>query len=259
MPGENKTVVFSTHELPSQNLIETPAYVFRSEKKGPVVLLCAGMHGEELNGVEIIRQLLKHPAIAKPLCGTIIAIPVFNIVSFLFSQRDLPDGRDLNRCFPGSKSGSLGSRIAHDIMHNIVPVIDFGIDFHTGGARINNYPQLRCVFDDPRNLELAKLFAPPFIINSPYREGSLRMEASRLGKQILVFEAGESLRFNNTAINEGFTGCLRILKNLEMIKAQLPQSHTIVIGRDKWIRASEAGLFRTPKKFGSFFEKDELI
>ncbi len=259
LPGENKQVVFSKYELPSQSVIETPAYVFRSIHEGPTILLSSGMHGEEINGIETLRQLIKHESIQKPLRGTIIAIPVFNIVSFIFSQRDLPDGRDLNRCFPGTKTGSLGSRIAHDIMHNILPLIDFGVDFHTGGARINNYPQLRCVFDEPKNIELAKLFAPPFIINSPYRDGSFRMEASKFGKSILVFEAGESLRFSNTAIDEGLQGCLRLLKNLHMIAIDLPHPHTIIIGKDKWLRASEAGMFRTHKKFGAFFEKEEVI
>jgi predicted deacylase len=258
-PGENKQVIFSKCELPSQSIIETPAYVFRSVNDGPTVLLSAGMHGEETNGIETIRQLIKRDDIKKPLCGTIIAIPVFNVVSFIFNQRDLPDGRDLNRCFPGTKAGSLGSRVAHDIMHNILPVIDFGVDFHTGGAKINNYPQLRCVFDEPKNIELAQLFAPPFIINAPYREGSFRSEAAKQGKSILVFEAGESLRFNNTAIDEGLNGCLRLLHNLNMINVKLPQTHTIIIGKDKWLRAQEAGLFRTHKKFGSFFEKHEVI
>jgi len=258
-PGENKIVTFSKYELPSQSIIETPAYVFRSVNEGPTVLLSAGMHGEETNGIETIRQLIKRDDVQKPLCGTIIAIPVFNVVSFIFNQRDLPDGRDLNRCFPGTKNGSLGSRIAHDIMHNILPVIDFGVDFHTGGAKINNYPQLRCMFDEPKHIEIAKLFSPPFIINATYREGSFRMEAAKQGKSILVFEAGESLRFNNTAIHEGLMGCLRLLKNLNMIDAKVEETHTIVIGKDKWLRAPEAGLFRTHKKFGSFFEKDEVI
>ncbi|MCC6691379.1 MAG: succinylglutamate desuccinylase/aspartoacylase family protein, partial [Bacteroidia bacterium] len=206
-PGEHKKVIFSQCELPSQSVIETPAFVFRSANAGPVVLLSAGMHGEETNGIETMRQLIKRSDIQNPLCGTIIVIPVFNVVSFIFNQRDLPDGRDLNRCFPGTKNGSLGSRIANDIMQNILPVVDFGVDFHTGGAKINNYPQLRCVFDEPQNMKIAKLFAPPFIINSPYRDGSFRSEAAKRGKSILVFEAGESLRFNKTAIDEGLNGC----------------------------------------------------
>ncbi len=259
-PGENKQVVFSQYELPSQSVIETPAYVFRSVNAGPCLLLSAGMHGEETNGIETLREVLKHESLQNLLCGTVIIIPIINVVSFIFNQRELPGGRDLNRCFPGTRNGSLGSRMAHDIMHNILPVIDFGVDFHTGGAKINNYPQLRCVFDEPKHLELAKLFAPPFIINSPYRDGSFRVEASKRGKIILVFEAGESLRFNNTAINEGLQGCLRLMKNLNMIApVDLPQSRTILIGKDKWVRASEAGLFRTHKKFGAYFEKDQVL
>ena len=258
-PGESKEVIFSKYELPSQSIIESPAFVFRSKIEGPTVLLSAGMHGEETNGVETIRQLIKRDDIKHPLKGTIIAIPLFNVISFIFNQRDLPDGRDLNRCFPGTRGGSLGSRIAYDIIHTILPVIDFGVDFHTGGAKINNYPQMRCAFDEPKSLELAKLFSPPFILNASYREHSFRAEAAKRGKSILVFEAGESLRFNKTAIDEGVTGCLRMMHNLGMINVNLPKTHTIVIQKDKWIRAQEAGMFRTKKKFGSFCEKDEVI
>lgn len=258
-PGEAKQVIFSSFELPSQSTIETPAYVFRSDVDGPTILLSAGMHGEETNGIETIRQLIKKPEVQNPLKGTVIAIPLLNVISFIFNQRDLPDGRDLNRCFPGFKNGSLGGRIAYDIMQNIVPVIDFGIDFHTGGAKINNYPQVRCSFDDPKHLELAKLFSPPFVLNAPYREGSFRAEVAKQGKTILVFEAGESQRFNEIAINEGVTGCLRFMYNLGMLNAELPPAHTIIFKKDKWLRAQEAGLFRTQKKFGSFFEKGETI
>ena len=258
-PGEQKKVVFSQCELPSQSNIEIPAYVFRSVAPGPTILLSAGMNGEETNGIETIRQLIKRPDIQQPLCGSIILVPVFNVVSFIFNQRDLPDGRDLNRCFPGTKGGSLGSRLAYDIMHTILPLVDFGIDFHTGGARINNYPQLRFSFDEMQHLEIAKLFEPPFVVNAPYREGSFRMEAAKLGKSILVFEAGESLRFNTIAISEGINGCLRMLKKLKMIATETVQASTIIIGKDKWMRAQEAGLFRTHKKFGTFFNKGEVI
>lgn len=258
-PGESKKVIISKCELPSQNAMEVPAYIYRSTEPGPTVLLSAGMHGEETNGIETLRQLIKREDICNPLKGTIIVIPVFNVVSFIFNQRYLPDGRDLNRCFPGSKSGSLGSRLAYDIMHTVLPVIDFGIDFHTGGASINNYPQLRFVFDNPKNMEIAGLFSPPFILNASYREGSFRAEAAKQGKHILVFEAGESLRFNPIAIEEGVNGCLRMLNRLGMIADSMPNNNTIILQRDKWLRAEEAGLFRTYKKFGSFFEQGETI
>ena len=145
--GENKIVSLNTYELPTKTKIEIPIHVFRSKQAGPTVLLSAGMHGDEINGIEVLRKIITRKEIQSLLRGTLIAIPVMNTVSFLYQSRDLPDGRDLNRCFPGTKNGSLGSRIAYDLMKEIIPLIDVGIDFHTGGAKISNYPQLRCTFD----------------------------------------------------------------------------------------------------------------
>ncbi len=258
-PGESKEVNLNIYRLPTRTVIEIPVHVFRSKNDGPVVLLIAGMHGDEINGIEIIRKLLKGNYFSKLLRGTVIAIPIINIVSFLNGSRDLPDGRDLNRCFPGSQSGSLGSRIAWDLMNDVLPQIDHGIDFHTGGAKINNYPQLRCVFDDEENVELAKLFGAPFVLNSAYRDKTFRKEASKKGKRILVYEAGESLRFNTLAITEGINGCLRMMNKLKMIEAKVPDSKTIVLNDTKWVRAKISGLFRTTKKYGTFIEKNQVI
>lgn len=144
-------------------------------------------------------------------------------------ERDLPDGRDLNRCFPGSKNGSLGSRIAHDLMGSIIPQIDFGIDFHTGGAKISNYPQIRCVFENKKNIELGKIFSPLLVLNSAFRESTLRLAAAKLGKPILVFEGGESNRFDYESIKEGLNGCLRILHHYKMIKTEVKSTPTIFL------------------------------
>ena len=145
-PGESAEVSMSNLSFPTRTIIDVPVFVFRSLHPGPKVLFQAGMHGEEVNGVEVVRSLLKREDIRNPRCGSIVLIPIVNVVSFLMNARDLPDGRDLNRCFPGSKNGSMGSRLAYDLMKNVISQIDFGVDFHTGGAKINNYPQIRCVF-----------------------------------------------------------------------------------------------------------------
>lgn len=258
-PGMNAEVNLNVYRMPTKTIMEVPVHVFRSVKEGPVVLLLAGMHGDEINGIEIVRKLLRGKHFHNLLCGTVIAIPIINIISFLNGSRDLPDGRDLNRCFPGSQSGSLGSRIAYDLMNEIIPQVDFGIDFHTGGAKINNYPQIRCVFEDAKNIELGKMFGAPFVLNSEYRDKTLRKEASVKGKHILVYEGGESLRFNKLAITEGINGCLRMLKNLNMIDAAVPESKTLVLNNTRWVRAAISGLFRTTKKYGSFIEKGEVI
>lgn len=258
-PGEYKQITLNSYELHTKTKIEIPVFVFRSKIKGPTLLLSAGMHGEETNGIEIIRKIITRDEIKKLNCGSVIAIPVINSVSFLFGSRDLPDGRDLNRCFPGKKTGSFGSRIAFDIMKEIIPLIDFGVDFHTGGARINNTPQIRCVFEFAENLLLAEKFSPPIIIDSPYREGTLRKESAKKGKPILVYEGGESMRFDYTAINEGVNGCLRLLKNYKMIDIDAPNNHSVKIKKDTWVRAHSSGLFHMKASNGAYVEKGELL
>jgi predicted deacylase len=260
LPGESAHFNLTSYRLPISDMLDTPVYVFRSLKPGPIVLLQGGMHGNETNGVEIVRQLVSRHGIKNPIHGTIIAIPILNIAGFIAGTRDLPDGRDLNRCFPGSKNGSLGSRIAYSLTKEILSIIDYGIDFHTGGEKINNYPQLRCSFEDAKALELAKVFHPPFILNSPYREKSFRREAAKNTKPILVYEAGESLRFTKLAVEQGVNGTIRLLNHLGLCAIPIPKvDHTIILSSTSWIRAKRAGLFRTTKKYGSFIEKDEII
>lgn len=258
-PGENKTVVLNSYELHTKTRIEIPVHVFRSKESGPSLLLSAGMHGEETNGIEIIRRAISGEAVRNLRCGTVVAIPVINIISFLYGSRDLPDGRDLNRCFPGSKGGSLGSRIAYDLVKHILPVIDFGIDFHTGGAKISNYPQLRCVFDFPDNVKLAERFSAPLIIDSDYRDGTFRKEASRKGKPILVYEGGESMRFDYHAILEGLNGCLRLMHSYGMIEEPIAKNNSVKIRRDTWVRANNSGLFHMDVQNGARVNKDELL
>ena len=259
LPGESGEVSLNDYQLPTRTLIRVPVHVFRSKKTGPVVLFTAGMHGDEINGIEIIRQLFKGEYFKRLKCGSVIAMPVINIVSFLNKSRELPDGRDLNRCFPGSRSGSLGSRLAHDLMTRVLPTVTCGIDFHTGGAKINNYPQVRCVFDDKKSLELAKLTGANYILDAPYRDKTFRKEAASKGKSILVYEAGESGRFNKTAIEEGIHCCLRLLNNLNMLNEKTPENSSVVLNSSKWVRAKIPGLFRTWKKWGAFVEKGDVL
>jgi predicted deacylase len=258
-PGESKTIVLNSYELHTKTNIEIPVHVVRSKEEGPTVLFSAGMHGEETNGIEIVRKIISREEVRDLKRGTLIAIPVINIVSFLYGSRDLPDGRDLNRCFPGSRKGSLGSRIAYDLMKHVLPMIDFGVDFHTGGAKINNYPQLRCVFDFPENVSLAEKFSAPLIIDSNYREGTFRHEAAKLNKPILVYEGGESMRFDYLAINEGINGCLRLMKAHGMIDFEPPYNPSVKIKKDTWIRANSSGLFHMNARNGAHVLKGDLL
>lgn len=257
--GEHAQVVLNIYKLPTHTLIEIPVFIFNGKEDGPTVLFLAGMHGDEINGIEVVRRLIKRKDVQKPLRGCIVAIPVLNIISFLAGTRDLPDGRDLNRCFPGGKNGSLGSRIAYDLMETIIPQIDFGVDFHTGGAKISNFPQIRCVFDDHKNVALGKIFAPPMVVNSPFRESTLRKEAANLGKHILVFEGGESHRFDYESVKEGLDGCIRMLHHYKMIKAHATNKKAVVLKKSSWVRAKSSGLFHTTKKSGGAVKKGEVI
>lgn len=258
-PGKNAQVILNIYKLPTHTLIEIPVFIFNGKKPGPTVLFLAGMHGDEINGIEVVRKLIMRSDVKNLKCGCVIAIPVINIVSFLLGTRDLPDGRDLNRCFPGSKSGSLGSRIAHDLMETIIPQIDFGIDFHTGGSKISNYPQVRCVFDNKKNLELGKIFSPLLVLNSPFRENTLRLAASKLDKPILVFEGGESNRFDYESIKEGLNGCLRVLHHFKMISSDVKNTPTVFLRKSSWIRAKSSGLFHTTRKSGTHVLKGEVL
>lgn len=259
LPGESAQVILNIYPLPNKQIFKIPVYVFNSEVEGPSLLLLAGMHGDEINGIEIIRRLITRSDVRHPLRGSVVAIPIINQISFLYGSRDLPDGRDLNRCFPGTRSGSLGSQIAYDLMNEVIPQIDFGVDFHTGGARICNYPQIRCVFGNETNLDLAKRFSAPQVINAPFRDNTLRKEAAKKGKSILVFEGGESSRFDYLAINEGINGCLRLMNTFGMLEGTFPDNVPVYINKTSWIRAKGSGLFHTSKSNGSYVQKGDIV
>lgn len=241
-PGQTKKIDINIAKLPSGTLIDIPVIVHRAREEGPTLMLLAGMHGDEINGVEIMRRIIREK-LYKAERGTVICIPIINIYGFINFSRDVPDGKDINRSFPGSKTGSLASQVAYFLMQEIIPHIDYGIDFHTGGARINNSPQVRVKTDDPENFELARAFGTRFILNSPFREKSLRKEAFKHGKRILVYEGGESLRLRKSAIDEGINGMLRVMKHLNM-KSTAPKQEreTVLINSSTWVRAKSAGL-----------------
>jgi len=218
--GEFKEININIARLPSHTQIDTPIYVYRSKEDGPTLALMAGMHGDEINGMEIVRRILD-TGLNRVARGTVICMPIINMYGFLNYSREVPDGKDINRSFPGSKGGSLASRVAYHVTHDVIPCIDYGVDFHTGGAMRTNYPQVRCVMQESRNVELAEAFHAPFTIDSPFRPHSLRQTAAKKAKNIIVYEGGESVRFDQYAIEEGIDGTLRLMKHLNMI-AQAP-------------------------------------
>lgn len=258
-PGEFKEININIARLPSHTLIDTPIYVSRAPEEGPVLALIAGMHGDELNGMEIVRRILDR-GLHKVKRGTVICMPIINVYGFLNYSRDVPDGKDVNRSFPGRKNGSLASRVAYYLMQEVIPYIDCGIDFHTGGAMRANYPQVRALLRDQVNLELANAFYAPFTIDTGFRPNSLRREASRKGKKIIVYEGGESLRFDPQAIEEGVAGTLRLMKYLNMIdSAPEPNQENHVIWSTSWVRAKHAGLFQPNIQCGQLVHRGEWV
>ncbi len=259
-PGERVLTRLVISKLPSGTVIDVPVHIIRAQKPGPVLLLMAGMHGDEVNGIETIRRLLRRELL-QPTRGSIVAIPILNIYGFLNFSREVPDGKDVNRSFPGHPRGSLASRVAHRFMREVMPLVDFGIDFHTGGAARANYPQLRCVLgEDDVTDELASAFSAPFTLHSRLRAGSLRATAHALGKSIIVFETGESLRLDEPGIEEAIAGTLRVLHHLGMSAAPgpVPARPSIECHRHRWLRARYAGLFRAWVKLGDFVEQGQV-
>ena len=259
LPGEEKQINAVISKLPTRTNIDIPIIVSRSKEDGPTLLLMGGMHGDEINGVEIVRKIISK-GYNRPLKGTTICLPILNIYGFINFSRQVPDGKDINRMFPGSAKGSLASQIAYHLRNEILPQVDFGIDFHTGGSQINNFPQIRADIDRPENLALARAFSTKFILNADLREKSFRKESQKFGKPVLVYEGGESLRLSKNAVNEGIDGSLRVMHHLGM-RNESPETlyESILLSSSFWIRARSAGLYHSLVQAGSKVSKGMTI
>lgn len=260
--GERREINFNVAKLHTNTTVEVPVIIERSKKPGPIVLFTAGIHGDEVNGVEIVRQLIAKE-INKPRKGTIICIPVVNIFGFLHRERDFPDGRDLNRVFPGSKKGSLASQVANKLMTEIVPQVDLILDFHTGGADRFNAPQIRIIENEPVLDELAAAFGAPFIMYSSNINKSFRNACYKAGVPNLLYEGGKSLSFDNNVTNHGVNGAKRVLHHLEMLnrkfKVSKPKYESVCISKSKWIRAKYSGMFKASIPLNSFVNKGDIL
>jgi len=259
-PGDKAVVEIPVGSLPAGTHIDIVAHVFRSMYEGPTVLILAGVHGDEINGIEIVRRSLVSGIYDHLIKGTVIVIPLLNIFGFINFSRDVPDGKDVNRSFPGLSTGSLASRVARVMTKMILPLIDFGVDFHTGGASRYNYPQVRYGKVDQRAKELAKAFAPPFIIEKSYITKSLRKVAHGMKVPIIVYEAGESVRLDGYSIEKGYNGLLRLLKHEGMIDhAPEERNRTVNLKKTSWVRAPFSGLFTWSRDSGVFVYKGEPL
>ncbi len=262
--NQTKTLELKVAKLFDYTEMSIPVQVIRGKKDGPVLFLSAAVHGDEINGVEIIKRLINRKKIIKSIIGTLICVPVVNVYGFNNNTRYLPDRRDLNRCFPGNSNGSLGSQIAAIFMKEIVAKATHGIDFHTGALHRKNLPQIRAFLDDDATKKLAYQFGNPLIINSKIRDGSLREAAQELGIPCLLFEGGEALRYDENVIRAGIKGALNVMTAIGMLPDKATQKTNLktkafVANSSYWVRAPHSGSMRSRKNLGAYVKENEVV
>lgn len=260
--GTRMTIDLPVTRLYTHSQIAMPVHVVRGKKSGAKLFVSAAIHGDELNGVEIIRRLLKLPVI-KRIRGTLMAIPIVNVHGFINHSRYLPDRRDLNRSFPGSERGSLAARLAHLFMTEIVEQCSHGIDLHTGALHRSNLPQIRANLDHEETAELARRFGVPVLLNADLRDDSLREAADERGIPMLLYEAGEALRFDELSIRAGVRGIVNVMRALDMLPPSRSKGRKrfepVVARSSAWVRAPMSGILRTMVPLGAQVAKDSLL
>lgn len=250
--GAEQRLDLPVARLPTQTMLSLPIHVINGHSEGPHLWLSAAIHGDELNGVEIIRQVLEQVT-PQTLKGALIAVPIVNMFGFIEQSRYLPDRRDLNRSFPGSARGSLASRLAHLFMKEVVSHCSHGIDLHTASHHRVNLPQIRANLDNPETYRCAQAFGAPAMIHATTRDGSLRQAAAKQGISVLLYESGEALRFDLEAITVGVKGILQVMSSLEMLidpSQQVPSQPSLESRETKWVRASRSGILHLQIELG---------
>ena len=259
-PGQRRRIEIPIARLPSETWLSLTLEVINGRDPGPRLWLCAALHGDEINGIEIVRQVMEQLDPMR-LHGTAVAVPVVNVFGFINQSRYLPDRRDLNRCFPGSPRGSLGARLAHMFMELVVKQCSHGIDLHTASNHRTNLPQIRANLQDDETQGCAEAFGAPVIIDSQIRDGSLRHAAAKLGIPVLVYEAGEPLRFDAESIRLGVEGVLRVMAHLGMRRgiARAHDGNSLVASGSSWIRAPRSGVLHLQTALGSHVIKKQPL
>lgn len=261
-PGERMTFDLTVPPLYTHTDVSMPIQAIHGKRPGPKLFICAAIHGDEINGIEIIRRLVRLPILQR-LRGTLLAVPVVNVYGFINQSRYLPDKRDLNRSFPGSKTGSLAARLAHLFMEEVVAHCTHGIDLHTATFHRDNLPQIRALVDDPETKQLAYAFGSPVILNSDLRDGSLRQAVVDLGIPILLYEAGEALRFNELAIRAGVNGIISVMQEIGMLpparRRKKPRVEPVIARSSSWVRAPQSGILHALKALGDHVRKGETM
>lgn len=258
-PGEARTVQLPLSRLADHTRMRLGVRVVHGKTDGPVLFVSAAIHGDEVVGCEVIRRLIAAKSLQRP-AGTFLFVPVVNAYGFVANARYLPDRRDLNRSFPGHPQGSLASQLAHTFMTEVVERSDVGIDLHTGAIHRANLPQIRANLSDKRTAKLANAFGAPVTLDASLRDGSLREAAGEHGTAVLLYEAGEALRFDRPSVRIGVRGVTRVAESLGMIRKRKETGHpTTIVGKSNWLRCPSGGLLRLEKKLGQHVEKGEVV
>ena len=259
-PSQRRYVDLPLPPLYTHTSVEMPVHVINGRHAGPVMFVTSAIHGDEINGIEIIRRLLATKALSR-MSGTLITVPVVNVYGFVSQSRYLPDRRDLNRSFPGSERGSMAARLADTLMSEIVEKCTHGIDLHTAAEGRANLPQIRVDLQaNPELLELAEAFGPPILVDSSTRDGTLRSAVGNL--PMLLYEAGEALRFDELAIRAGLKGILRVMRHLNMLpagKLSERKSKPWLANNSVWMRAPQSGILRSRIPLGGIVEKGVVL
>lgn len=260
-PGHRATIDLPIADLSTHTPITMPVQVVNGRKPGARLFISAALHGDEINGVEIVRRLLKLSVLER-LRGSLIAVPIVNVPGFLSLSRYLPDRRDLNRSFPGSPRGSLAARLANLFLNEIVADATHGIDLHTAAIHRDNFPQVRVNLDDPEAERMARAFQVPVVINAGFREGSLRQAARDRQVAVIVYEAGEALRFDEPSIRAGVKGIVGVMRALHMlpaVKSRRVPFTPLVLRSSRWVRAPHSGILRATVGKGQQVETGDLL
>lgn len=259
-PGQRRKIDLPLARLYDRTEMTTSIEVLHSRRPGPSLFLSAALHGDEVNGMEIIRRVLNRLDVSK-MRGTLIAVPIVNVFAFIYQSRYLPDRRDLNRSFPGSANGSLAARTAHLFLTEVVSRCQYGIDLHTAAPPRSNLPQIRANLRDEETRRLSAAFGAPVMIQGAAPKGSLRSVAVRRGIRILLYEAGEPLRFNEGPIADGVEGVLRVMRQLGMLMSGRIKRHSpsLEATKTRWLRARQSGILRLNVKLGNTVEQGHIV
>lgn len=261
LPGQTKKIELPVAKLYTDSDVNLPVYIIRGKKAGPTLFISAAIHGDEINGIEIIRRLINLKRF-KISSGTLIAVPMVNVYGVVNQSRYMPDRRDLNRSFPGSSKGSLAARVANIFLTEIVSHCDYGIDLHTGAIHRSNLPQIRADLSDQETLNLAEAFGVPVILNAGVVEGSLREAAVKNKTKMLLYEAGEALRFDEFSIRAGIKGIVNVLRYLKMMpKGRSNKKHVthFIANNTGWVRATTSGIVTHHYHLGDQVKKGDVL